>query len=686
MTDPRLLLLDFTQITGPAATSTLKAAYFNDWREGALLHVMDIAHGRLGAAAGCDAPQAISSNDYDAQRLVAAFKPQVVLYRPVADSPALHQFALTAIDAALPRGAGLALWMMDDWPARIKSANLVQFQALDKNLRELFSKSTLNFAISDGMAEAFGRRYGVKFEVAHNGVDPSAWPLRSKNPPSDIVVKYAGSLAPDTTQDSVADVAKAISRLAQKGLRVRLEGRTQSTWMETAGRALSALEAVTFDASDLDEGAYRQWLAEADILLVAYNFDAATRTYLKYSFANKLPETMAAGAAILAYGPGDLETLNYLRRSQTALMVTSQRPQELEAAIATLVKDQTKRAALAAAARDHAFTHFNLKHMKARFRKSLSSVAAAPLGDFEAAQTDKVQLDECRFVFEILNASAHYGVMVDVGAHVGGSLMPYARAGWRVFAFEPDDKNRTALLAAADAMENITVDNRAVGAEAATGLAFYRSEISTGISGLTPFHDSHQKAGSVDVTTLNALIGRQKLNAIDFLKIDVEGHEMAVLDGIDFIQLKPRAIVAEFEDAKTLSHGYTVKDLAERFVNAGYTVFVSEWRPIEAYGRKHAWRCLRPYPCDIDEGAWGNLVALLEAPSAGAVAAALDAALSGGPAGEGAMDAIGGIARSSVTSSLYRRVAVAINERAPSLAAALRPIARALRSMLQKRR
>jgi FkbM family methyltransferase len=683
LTDPRLLLLDFTEIKGPAATSTLKAAYFNDWREDALLHVMDIGHGRLGAAAGCGVRQDIFSNEDHAQRLVAAFKPQLVLYRPVADSPALDKFAAAAIDAARARGAGLALWMMDDWPARIETANLIQFQALDKNLRELFSKSALNFAISDGMAEAFGRRYGVKFEVAHNGIDPSAWPLRSKHPQSDIVVKYAGSLAPDTTKDSVADVAKAISRLAQQGLPVRLEGRTQSTWMNETGKTLNALDAVTFDASDLDETAYRQWLAEADILLVAYNFDAATRTYLKYSFANKLPETMAAGAAILAYGPGDLETLNYLHRSQTALMVTNQHPEELEAAIATLVKDQTKRATLAAAARNHAFTHFDLKRMKARFRKSLSSVAAAPLGAFEAAQTDKVQLDECRFVFEILNASEHCGVMVDVGAHVGGSLMPYARAGWRVFAFEPDDKNRKALLTAASGMENIIIDERAVGAEAATGLAFYRSEISTGISGLTPFHDSHEKAGSVDVTTLNALIAKQKLAVIDFLKIDVEGHEMAVLDGIDFNQIKPRAIVAEFEDAKTLAHGYTVKDLAERFITAGYTVFVSEWRPIEAYGKKHAWRRLQPYPCDIAEGAWGNLVALLEPPTVGAVAAALDAALSGGPAGMGARGAIGEIA---CPPPLYYRIAVVINERAPGVAAILRPIARALRAMLQKRR
>ncbi len=684
MTDPRLLLLDFTAIAGPAATSTLKAAYFSDWREGALLHVTDIGHDRLGAAVGAEPPLAIFSGQNDAQRLVEAFKPQIVLYRPVADSPVLHEFAMSAIDAARARGAGLALWIMDDWPARIENTNLEHFQALDKNLRDLFSKSALNFAISDGMAEAFGRRYGVKFEVAHNGIAPDAWPLRQKKPQRGVVVKYAGSLAPDTTKDSVADVAKAISRLAQQGMPVRLAGRTHSTWMKETGKTLNALTAVRFDTSDLDEAAYRQWLAEADILLVAYNFDEATRTYLKYSFANKLPETMAAGAAILAYGPGDLETLDYLRRSQTALLVTNQRPAELEAAITSLVEDQSQRDTLAAAARNHAFTHFDLRRMKTRFRNSLSNVAAPPIAGFQAAQADKVQLDECRFVFEVLNASEHCGIMIDVGAHVGGSLMPYARAGWRVFAFEPDEKNRQALLMATGDMENVVVDDRAVGAKTATGLAFYRSEISTGISGLTPFHNSHRKAGSVDVTTLNALIARERLEEIDFLKIDVEGHEMAVLDGIDFNRLKPRVIVAEFEDAKTLSHGYTVKNLADRFVHAGYTVFVSEWWPIEAYGRKHAWRRLQTYPCDISENAWGNLIALHKAPPADAVATAVNATLSGGPAGFGARGAIGEIARPPAAPPLYYRIAVAITKHAPGIAAILRPIARAFRTIVQK--
>ena len=38
------------------------------------------------------------------------------------------------------------------------------------------------------------------------------------------------------------------------------------------------------------------------------------------------------------------------------------------------------------------------------------------------------------------------GVMIDVGAHFGASMRLFLNNGWRVFAFEPSDKNRQVLL------------------------------------------------------------------------------------------------------------------------------------------------------------------------------------------------------------------------------------------------
>lgn len=393
MTDPRLLLLDFTSISGPSATSTLKAAYFRDWRAGALLHVTDMGRGRLGAAPGAATPQAIYTGEGEIRRLFEAFEPRVILYRPVADSRALHDFAMAAIDAGLANGAGLALWIMDDWPSRLERNDPALFQFYDKDLRSLFSRASVNFAISDGMARAFADRYGVDFKVAHNGIDPKTWPQPARRRKTSVIIRYAGSLAPDMAKESVTKVAQTVSRLAERGVAVRFEGRTQSHWMEDYGATLNAMNAVSFKTSRLSEAAYRRWLCEADILLVAYNFDEATRTYLKYSFANKVPETMAAGAAILAYGPEELETITYLRQSAAAYMVTEDGQTAIEDALSRLIDDKSLREALGATAREHAFVHFDLGRMKARFKDDLIAIAGAtPAKSTETAAKRAISL------------------------------------------------------------------------------------------------------------------------------------------------------------------------------------------------------------------------------------------------------------------------------------------------------
>ena len=105
--DPRLLLIDITPLGGAAATSTLKAAFFGDWRDGALLQVLDGGEGRPALSAGGAPARFIPDGPGAADKIVEAFRPQIVLYRPVADDIAFHRLAMTLIEAARAKtGAG----------------------------------------------------------------------------------------------------------------------------------------------------------------------------------------------------------------------------------------------------------------------------------------------------------------------------------------------------------------------------------------------------------------------------------------------------------------------------------------------------------------------------------------------------------------------------------------------------
>ena len=188
--------------------------------------------------------------------------------------------------------------------------------------------------------------------------------------------------------------------------------------------------------------------------------------------------------------------------------------------------------------------------------------------------------------------------------------MRFLESGWQVLAFEPDPDNRSKLESNAEGYEGISISERVVSDQEDKIVSFYQSEESSGISSVTPFTEGHQLIGEVKTTTLASEISKKKIDKIDFLKIDTEGHEMSVLNGFPWPNLKPTVIECEFEDNKTRSLGYSATDLAVFLQDKGYVVVVSEWYPITRYGVRHTWKGMYRFDGGkISEKAWGNLLA-----------------------------------------------------------------------------
>jgi FkbM family methyltransferase len=229
-----------------------------------------------------------------------------------------------------------------------------------------------------------------------------------------------------------------------------------------------------------------------------------------------------------------------------------------------------------------------------------------------ASKNSPYSPNESSIAFEALNGETTKGLMIDVGAHHGGALSPFARSGWQVFAFEPDSKNREKLVDVFGAAPNVHIDSRAVSDHKQEKAVLYRSEVSTGISGLSSFHSSHQAGEEVEVTTLENFFDERGITDIkvSFLKIDTEGFDLFVLRGFPWQKSSPRLILCEFEDAKTIPLGYTFHDMAKFLVEHGYKIIVSEWHPIQEYGVSHQWRRFATYPCELaDSKGWGNILA-----------------------------------------------------------------------------
>ncbi len=235
----------------------------------------------------------------------------------------------------------------------------------------------------------------------------------------------------------------------------------------------------------------------------------------------------------------------------------------------------------------------------------------------EYSRDAKASIDELLMVRDAIGTSHADDLMVDVGAHHGGSTALFLQQNWNVLAFEPDPVNRQRATKRHSNNPRFRLDPRAVGKEEQKNVPFYTSEQSTGASSLAAFTALHKEAETVDVTTLSVALKEHGVESVRLLKIDSEGFDKHVLEGFPWDRMKPSVVMCEFEDRKTLDLGYSTNDMAQYLVDQGYTVVVSEWHPIIRYGVQHDWRRLFRFGAkEADSQSWGNLIAFRYEPDA----------------------------------------------------------------------
>jgi len=138
-------------------------------------------------------------------------------------------------------------------------------------------------------------------------------------------------------------------------------------------------------------------------------------------------------------------------------------------------------------------------------------------------------------------------IVFDVGAHVGFfTLLASALVGNKgeVFAFEPSKRNieflrkhvklnqcRNIKLIVSAASDYSGIGNFDITANSFTGKLDKKTT---------------QKEGGVKVITLNKFVDDNKISKVDFIKIDVEGEELKVLEG-------SRKIIAKFKPNMLIS-------------------------------------------------------------------------------------------------------------------------------------
>lgn len=171
------------------------------------------------------------------------------------------------------------------------------------------------------------------------------------------------------------------------------------------------------------------------------------------------------------------------------------------------------------------------------------------------------------------------GFYIDVGAADPIELSVtkwFSDRGWSGINIEPQARYFAALLAARPRDTNLNV----LVSDAAREVPFYALPDHPELSTTDPeLAERYRAAGRRVVTgaqqtvTLADVCARHVHGPIDFLKIDVEGHEGAVLRGADFRRWRPTVVLLEATEAETATpnhHGWEPLLLAAEYTFATF--------------------------------------------------------------------------------------------------------------------
>lgn len=390
---PRVLAVSATPIAGEWATSALTRDLFATWIQAGDSFAMVTAArpGSTGApagelagvaelalpVAGLRSPVVAKTVLQDALAFARSVQPEVVWLRSAGWPLGLEAVA-TAIAKRLR--VPLVVHVMDDWPAHMESRRPRLAQAVRPAFNQLIRRADSVAVISESMARDYAARFGVEAHVVHGGADLQAW--AAMTPRSELTrssdrtrtLRYSGGVADDQSTSALDAIVASVERLRSTGMNLDLKLTVPHDAQADATRRWDrdGIEVEAFGSREQ----FRRNLREADALVLANNFDAASVSLLRHSMANKVGDYLASGTPILAFGPLDIATIDAAVSGGWAVVVSQTSPDRLDQAVTAILRDEAVRSRVSDQAAIELPRHFDIAGQRERLETLLTETVS----------------------------------------------------------------------------------------------------------------------------------------------------------------------------------------------------------------------------------------------------------------------------------------------------------------------
>jgi len=187
-----------------------------------------------------------------------------------------------------------------------------------KKFRKVIKYSKEYFCISESMEEFYHNTFNKSGKVLMNTtsiVKSNSY----KKPNYKLIISYIGNLGFDRWKN-LLEIAKIIE---ESELTEKIEFNVYSG--EKNKIIIDKLISTKFlnYKGTINSEEVKEKIVESDILLHVEDFNKINVEKVKYSVSTKIPDSLASGKLLLAYGPEEVESINYLKRNNAAIVANN---------------------------------------------------------------------------------------------------------------------------------------------------------------------------------------------------------------------------------------------------------------------------------------------------------------------------------------------------------------------------
>jgi FkbM family methyltransferase len=191
------------------------------------------------------------------------------------------------------------------------------------------------------------------------------------------------------------------------------------------------------------------------------------------------------------------------------------------------------------------------------------------------------------YVFKKILNFLNCKTILDIGSNVGHHTLFFSIFSNRVFSFEPNQSllNVSQTLLMNNNITNVSLLNFGLSDED-NELSYFEPSANQLNKGTGSFYQNYNEGlryrGRILVRNGDSVINELQINRIDFIKIDVEGMEFLVINGLVKTLVRDRPIVVLELSKKNIIQINSENDLLSFFPN-NYRIFFIKGRSIKKY-------------------------------------------------------------------------------------------------------